>query len=446
MNQHETRARTFTFLPPAWRQGVAHLYYRLDEHSFHEEIHFPQAADLVLREQQQAFQRALELLALIAGISYYKAGLADEIRAEGLEIAPDMADFLQQLYQHGLAEMLWRSGREDFSIPAFPVTQHRRRIPARFPLNRRSLLAMGGGKDSLLSADLLKRMEEPVHGVFVGNSSLIAHTIEVAGLPALQIRRKLDPKLALLNDAGAYNGHVPITAINSAILLLAALLLDFDRIIFSNEHSANEGNFTNAAGREVNHQYSKSLAFEAAFAEQIQQHIHPELQYFSLLRPFNETTILQQFSRLPRYHPHFSSCNRNFHLHGSRNAETLWCGQCPKCHFTFLGLAPFLTREEMLAIFGRNLLEDTAQLGSFAALAGLGHFKPLECVGTLAESRSLLAHLRQHPDWADSAILRHLRQYPELDTAPALQSLLAQRHPHRLPEPLAQALFQHVPA
>ncbi len=446
MNRVRPHAQRFTFLPPHWDGSTAWLHYRLDELELCEQIRFHQPPDLLLKDQQQAFFRALELLSLIAGVSYYKAGLAGEIHIEGLNVTPATARFLQSLYQHGLAEMLWREGLEPFDVPAFPVTQQRRTQPADFPLTPRILLAMGGGKDSLLSAHLLQQANEPVTGAFIGHSSLIAHTIEVAGLPGMQIERRLDPKLARLNDQGAFNGHVPVTAINSAILLLAAILHDFDRIVFSNEHSANEPNFTNADGRPVNHQYSKSLAFETAFARRIEEEIHPRLGYFSLLRCWNEVTILQRFSRLKAFHPHFSSCNRNFHLQGSRNAESLWCGHCPKCHFTFLGLAAFLPQAEVLAIFGQNLLQDLSQLGGFAALAALGQFKPLECVGTVEESRSLLAHLLQQGEWADSAVLNQLRHHPELRAATPLKTLLQQRHPHRVPAPLAKALGLDEPA
>ena len=446
MSATTQHAHTFTFCAPERQGNHMLLHYRLDDTSLTETLTFPDAPDIILREQQAAFDQALGLLSLIAGISYYKAGLAQNIAIEGLDVTADTADFLQTLYQHGLAEMLWKNGLEHFEVPAFPVTQQRHASPADYPLNRRNLLAMGGGKDSLLSAHLLKSGQEATRAAFVGQSSLIAHSIEVADLPALQIRRKLDPKLSLLNEAGAFNGHVPVTAINSAILVLAALLYDFDRVIFSNEHSANEANFVNAAGRDVNHQYSKSLAFERDFARQLNRHIHPALQYVSLLRPWNETRILQQFSQLPRYHLHFSSCNRNFHLQGSRNSESLWCGQCPKCHFTFLGLAAFLPEAELMQIFGRNLLQDRAQIGGFAALAALGHFKPLECVGTVEESRALLAHLLRSANWRATTVLQSLKDHPELTQARPLEEILQRRYPHRLPPDLERLLSEHAPA
>ena len=45
-----------------------------------------------------------------------------------------------------------------------------------------------------------------------------------------------------------------------------------------------------------------------------------------------------------------------------------WCGVCPKCHFVFLALAPFMPKPRLVAIFGRNLLDDPAQAAGFDAL------------------------------------------------------------------------------
>jgi hypothetical protein len=51
----------------------------------------------------------------------------------------------------------------------------------------------------------------------------------------------------------------------------------------SNEKSANEGN-TTMDGIEINHQRSKSLDFELAFAEYVDRYMSHDVKYFSLLR------------------------------------------------------------------------------------------------------------------------------------------------------------------
>src|SRR5207344_516430 len=102
-------------------------------------------------------------------------------------------------------------------------------------LSRRTLVPIGGGKDSLVSVEILKAANEPATAVWIGNSPLIAACAARTGLPTLNIGRELSPLLFEYNKQGAYNGHIPVTAINSAILAVAAILYGFDAIAFSNE-------------------------------------------------------------------------------------------------------------------------------------------------------------------------------------------------------------------
>ena len=61
------------------------------------------------------------------------------------------------------------------------------------------------------------------------------------------------------------------------------------------------------------------------------------------MRPLSELAVAERFARTSRYDDVFSSCNRNFRILGPKPADR-WCGQCPKCHFVFLALAPFMSR------------------------------------------------------------------------------------------------------
>ena len=102
--------------------------------------------------------------------------------------------------------------------------------------------------------------------------------------------------------------------------------------------------------------------------------------------------MARQFAKNDRYDAYFSSCNRNFHLLGERPANR-WCGVCPKCHFVFLALAPFMPKPRLVGIFGRNLLDDPEQVGGFDALLEFQDHKPFECVGEGRESRAAMAAL-----------------------------------------------------
>jgi hypothetical protein len=251
-------------------------------------------------------------------------------------------------------------------------------------------------------------------------------------LPLIAIGRKLAPELAQMNRAGAMNGHVPVTAINSAILLCASILYGFRYIVFANERSADEATLVTVTGKEVNHQYSKSSDFEERFRRVIAEQVSPEIEYFSVLRPFSELEIVRYFSRMNRFHAVYSSCNRNFHLDGPR-MDKRWCGNCPKCRFAALSLAVFMTPDQVTAIQGVDLLDDPGQVDGFRALCGLGRNKPFECVGEAGECRAALAALGSMDSWKGHAVVRAL--LPDLlsVSVPDFNSLLKPAGRHFIP-------------
>ena len=68
-------ARAFRFVRAAYEEGVASLVYAFDDGpEMVERIRFP-GAPAVPEGRSDAFARALRLLHLIAGVSYYKAGV-----------------------------------------------------------------------------------------------------------------------------------------------------------------------------------------------------------------------------------------------------------------------------------------------------------------------------------------------------------------------------------
>jgi hypothetical protein len=420
------------------RDGVATLRYEIDGRVLQEKITFPWAPWPVDASRQAAFFQALELLHLVAGISYYKACLPRRIDAGGIMLDDLLVDFLNELYEKGLGEFAHVNQLDISSLIMFRPTatesqQSSQSEQARVPrphlldLPERALVAMGGGKDSLVCLQLLRNAGIEVQPVCVGSSSLIVETVSAAGLPLVSIQRELAPELELMNADGAWNGHVPVTAINSAILLCATLLYGYRHVVFANESSANEATLTDRQGREINHQYSKSLAFEKKFREVIFQRISPGIEYFSLLRPFSEVAICNRFAEMTEFHSVFSSCNRNFHQDGSHIAGR-WCLDCPKCLFAALALAPFMSPQQLQAIQGADLLDDETQLTGFRKLCGLADHKPFECVGSVAESRAAMKNLAMSPLWQSKKIVSAFSEYPEikcceeLDLAPDLEA------------------------
>jgi hypothetical protein len=418
LNGNDRQASRFSFSGHHYdaASGQVTLLYDVDGQLLTEVITFPWAPWPADASRQAAFFQALQVLHLVAGISYYKAGLAHSIELPACKVDASLAAFLNELYLQGLGEFAYVNELDLSDLTLFRANTDTTPSAMDLDLPERALVAMGGGKDSLVCLQMLKSAGIEVQPVCVGGSELIADTARAAGLPLIRIQRKLSPLLTEMNAAGAWNGHVPVTAINSAILLCASLLYGHRYIVFANESSANEATLTDSNGKEVNHQYSKSLVFEQAFRGVIHGRVSPNVEYFSLLRPHGEIAITRQFAEMTEYHAVFSSCNRNFHQDGPR-IDGRWCQDCPKCRFAALALAPFLNPPQLIAIQGKDLLDQSDQLQGFKQLCGLGEDKPFECVGSIAESRAVVKHLVAQPGWQDKTVIRTLAEFDEIRLA-----------------------------
>ncbi len=451
--------QVFRFTRASYADGVAELAYAFDDGAeLVETIRFPHAP-AIPAARRAAFDAALKLLHLIAGVSYYKAGVPPGIELAGGPLDDATADLLDALYLHGLAEFAYRNGmdlRGRMAFPrlspspprgegwgervALPQASDRSAAPD-LKLPQRTLVPIGGGKDSLVAVEAIKSIGGEATAVWVGNSALIAACAERTGLPTLNIQRELAPGLFELNRQGAWNGHIPVTAVNSAILAVAAILYGYDSIAFANERSASAATLE-YEGQQINHQWSKGYAFEQLLGNWLHTHVAADLDYCSLLRPYSELAITRAFARLTPYFDGFSSCNRNFRLLGPKPADR-WCGQCPKCHFVFLALAPFLPKPRLLSIFGRNLLDDETQMAGFDALLEYRDHKPFECVGEGAEARAAMHALSQRPEWQEDAVVARFRSeiLPQLDPSQlALEPWLQPAAEHRVPARLQAAL------
>ena len=422
--------------------GVARLVYAFDDGpELVETVTLPGAPFRLDAARTRAARQALRVLHLIAGVSYYKAAVPAHLQVEGEPIDAATAAFLEQVYLNGLGEFAYRNGLDLRGRIRFPHGEAAEAAAPALGLQAHALVAIGGGKDSLVSIEALRAEGVAQTVTWIGGSQLIAACAAHTGLATLNIGRQLAPQLFDFNRQGAWNGHIPVTAVNSAILAFAAVVLGMDQVVFSNERSASYGSLIPGTG-EVNHQWSKGWAFESMFAGWLQSHVAADLRYYSLLRPLSELAVARQFARSQHYDAHFSSCNRNFHILGERPTSR-WCGVCPKCHFVFLALAPFMPKTRLVTIFGRNLLDDPAQVAGFDALLEYQDHKPFECVGEGRESRAAMAALAQRPEWREDALVaRFAREIaPQLDAdALRIEPLLVPDDEHRVPDALWQRL------
>ena len=359
--------------------------------TFEEVIQMPEtlpAPDLA----DPAVRAAIELVHFTFGVSYYKAACPPKVSAA--PVAEPLAQFLEILYSEGLGEFYFRNDIRPAKLQFPRLDQVAARASYAAPARERALVLVGGGKDSVVAREVLRHAGVECDAISMGTAHWIETSAAAMGSAHHVIRRTIDPKLFQLNEGGAPNGHVPISACIAAVCLLAAISGGYSAVVAANERSADEGNtFWN--GFEVNHQWSKSYRFETLFRQVAESLIPGAPLYLSALRPLSELAIAGKFAGHRRYHAAVSSCNKNFRIHEPRG-ERRWCGQCPKCVFVYMMVAAHAAPDVLANVFEGDFLADPGNLETIADLAGVGGMKPFECVGTPIECRAALGQLHEH--------------------------------------------------
>ena len=375
---------------------------------FTEKISFPPTKNII---PEALLKSIFDNLMLILGISYWKLYCPKEIVIESNFLTKEQAEFWNTVYTKGLGEFFYKNKIDFRGLVKFPFNENAVSVSVNFPRKDRSLLGIGGGKDSIVSAELLKESGKQLDLVTSGFPIQI-EVAKVIGGKIINVFRQIDLKLLELNkEKGVYNGHIPVSVYYAFVLLLAAALFDYKYVLAGNEKSANYGN-VEYLGEMINHQWSKSEEFEKLFQEYVRKFITPDIEYSSLLRKMTELQVVEKFVKYPQYFKVFSSCNRNFTLLRSSSDEFRkgkWCWRCPKCLFVFISLAAFLPKQEVLDIFGKNLLEDKNLIPLFEELIGIRNFKPFECVGTPEEVREALRKIAEKGEFNETILMKHFK-------------------------------------
>lgn len=383
--------------------GSVRFFYELT----HNEEVFPFVETLTFDPPKvyRPVDRILESLHLMLGVSYWKLFCPRTITIP-YELSTGQADFWNTLYTKGLGELFYKNSIDFRGLVRFPVGKSHP-SPQPLWLAEKSLVLLGAGKDSIVTAELLKSKNSTFSLFTVNPIPIHERVAKRIDKPIIRIWRTLDPKLFELNkQPGSFNGHVPITAVTSFLGIFAAILYDFNMVIAANEASANYGNVTYLAA-EINHQWSKSFEFENMLKSYVRTFITPSIAYLSLIRPMGEMQVVELFAKHKKYFDVFTSCNRNFRLQ-EHTAKSLWCGQCSKCAFVFLLLAAFLPKETVVGIFQKNLFADRSLITTYEELLGIKGFKPFECVGTPEESMAAFNKVVEKNEFADDIVISQI--------------------------------------
>ena len=400
--------------------------YELDGRTFVETVTFEGVTSL----DAPAVVALSQLWYLVAGLSYYKAGAARRMEVGTTPLGSHGRRLLKAALTDGLGEFAYRN-----QIPLSDVTIEGRAGVSEFePLvdPTRVLTPFGGGIDSVVTTEQLRGCVD--QSLFIvspatGRFAPLEETAAATGLPVVRATRTLDPQIVRGDDA-FFNGHVPVTTMVTLLAVVAAVASGRGGVAMSNEHSSSVANLR-WNNSEINHQWSKSWNAEKLIAAAVAERVGDQLVVASFLRERSELWVARAFAQLEQYHHVFRSCNRAFtQAPGQRAAK--WCGECDKCLFVNLVLAPFLSRATLRAIFSSEPLSDPDRAAQLRTLVGLGaEHKPFECVGDPDESAVALDEVSRLEEWSDVAALGELAR--EVRTERQLSDLLEPQGPSRVP-------------
>ena len=358
-------------------------------------------------------------LGMVELISYWKIACPPTVVIKDRLLDDEQINWWKKLYFNGLGEFYYTNEIKENIDDFMTITCKSDKATRSFTQlatptvsagsKPKVMVPVGGGKDSVVSIELLKGRADVTCYVINSRGATDA-TVEVAGLTnnTIYAKRTLDKNMLELNKQGFLNGHTPFSALVAFSTIIAGHLNGINFVALSNESSANE---STVADSYVNHQYSKSFEFEEDFREYESKFIGSGVYYFSFLRPLAELQIAMLFSQFKKYHGVFKSCNV-----GSK--QDIWCGHCSKCLFVYIILSPFLSRDELDAIFGKRLFEDESLMEDFDKLCGILPEKPFECVGSRDEVNASLSEsirIYEAKGLALPVLLKHYKDATTLD-------------------------------
>src|SRR3989339_1560334 len=210
--------------------------------NFTETLNFPNNPKLNLLPKE-SLKQLLDAIHLMLCISYYKLYCPKTI-IQPYELTSSQADFWTNVYQKGLGEFCYLNKINPGEIAKFKPAKNSSPVSSNTEFSDRSLLGIGGGKDSIVAAKFLKQEKFPFDGFVLETqrqSETINQTIKKLKIKKQAITRLLDEKIFQPHE-NSYNGHIPISAVIAFLGVLTALLYDYKYVIVGNEYSASFGN------------------------------------------------------------------------------------------------------------------------------------------------------------------------------------------------------------
>ncbi|HEY8999636.1 MAG TPA: hypothetical protein VIM53_04980 [Candidatus Saccharimonadales bacterium] len=335
--------------------------------------------DRPIQEPLQAYPKAvvarlLNYIALAQAMYLFNFDYYEEVIG-WYELSADESQFFSKLYFAGLAEFRFTNDIPLATHVAFRgqhalAAAEGHSIP---PKLDGALVGNGGGKDGATAGEIANTIFDNLTWF---SFYKVGKRQEIIDASPFQTQISANRTVTPATNGQKYAGHKAVSADIALQAVLAAMVTRRKYVVVANEYSANEGNFVRD-GVEVNHQYTKSLAYETDFASFI-RNLGVGIEYFSVVRPLYELQILRIFKDFPAYHHIFISCNHNVR-------DAYWCLECAKCAFLVLAVTA-LDPAWAERVWGDKFVIAKPELREhLVALVSPALDKPFECVGTLEE-------------------------------------------------------------
>jgi hypothetical protein len=369
--------------------------------------------------------------------------LFSRVAAQKLVVRPVSLDdatveLWRMWFRNALGHFFVTTGR-DPEVPPMCASGGAPLRRSEIPLSESAVLMSGGGKDSIVAGEFLRKLGMPFAWFTLSPNQACKRVVDIFGAEA---RAYWGEEKFTWQQVG--NGlrtlpapvAPPLFPRRVPVAMLISWVTRSRYVIVANERSADIPNLE-YRGLSVNHQYPKSFHFEESFSAFINETLHRDLRFVSALRPLSEVQICAMFARLTQYHRSFASCNNSWD-------SSTWCRRCPKCASTFLSLAPFMQRSDLVRIVGEDLLESDQLEPTYRQLAGFEGHKPLECVADTNEAVWSLSILLRRGDTSRvvGALARDIRAAVDrlgpAELAASVMTRLGSRH--QLPAAWLEAL------
>lgn len=429
----------FSFIDSKESLRIVYNFNLADQYFFHPTLEFIKGKYLTSNITDKEIQNFVFHIGMIELISYWKAACPPKIIIKPFKLDDEQVNWWKKIYFNGLGEFFYLNNisTDQHAFVNIECSTEEELQKENFNLDdNKVLIPIGGGKDSVVTLELLKEKFNSIP-IILNPRQASLDTIYAAGYNRddfVEIKRTIHSTLLDLNEKGFLNGHTPFSALLAFVTVFAAALTGSKYIALSNESSANEPT-DKLTG--VNHQYSKSIEFEQDFKEYVSGYISEDINYFSFLRPLNEYAIAQLFSTFPDHFFSFKSCNA-----GSKTDS--WCGNCPKCLFTYIILSPFIERDTLIKIFGKDLYNEKSLLQHFNELIGQCEVKPFECVGTIDEINMAIKETIKMIDEPLPFLLDYYSSLPLDSISESTSFINLDKTPHYLEKQFLDVLKNHV--